>query len=323
MNGHKKQKVIRQGLCAVLSVLCILAFVACGKTGEAQQGAASRDSISVQGAFILDPADNLDLSEEGLDAVQRYFLVVFDVTNNSDANEKLDSFADSIKLTMNKTNTYEQLSAASGVRLRSFRENCGYAVSTDYGTLWGGSKPVRMCAAFAINGNDIKDGCAATLDFRLSDHIKASVDLTADDIQPIRLFDGIFAVEKDADAYQLTHSVKVRAQMCKTALETASQAEHNGSTLVRAVQLALCGAIFSGETTWGVSCDGLTVSDELPQFSLETVRLVSPDDADAIETINSNIAIMIEELGKDAPDYDAVNTAQHAAYNILTKMTAE
>ena len=72
-----------------------------------------------------------------------------------------------------------------------------------------------------------------------------------------------------------------------------------------------------------MTCDGLTVSDELPQFSLEAVRLVSPDDADAIETINSNIAIMIEELGKDAPDYDAVNTAQHAAYNTLTKMTAE
>lgn len=53
MSGHKKQKAIRQALCAVLSVLCILALAACGKTGEAQQGAASKDSISVQGAFIL------------------------------------------------------------------------------------------------------------------------------------------------------------------------------------------------------------------------------------------------------------------------------
>ena len=323
MNCSKNQKSIQRGLCIVLSVLCILTLAACGKTEGAQQNAASKDSINILGAFILNPADNLDLSAEGLDAIQRYFLVVFDVTNNSDANEELSFSANSIQLTMNKTNTYEQLSANSGVRLRSFLENCGYAVSTSYGTLWGGSETVRMCAAFAISGNDIKDNCTAVLDFRLSNHIKASVDLTADDIQPISLFDDIFTVEENADAYQLIHSVKVRTQMCKTALETASQAEHNGNTVVRMVQLALCNAIFSEETTWGVSCDGLTVSDELPQFSLDAVRLASPNDADAIETISSNIAIMIEELDKDTPDYDAVNTAQHAAYNTLTKMVAE
>lgn len=323
MAYSKKRNSIRKGLCMALSVLFILVLTACGKTEETQQSAASKDSINVQGAFILNPADNLDLSADGLDAVQRYLLVVFDVTNNSDVNEDISSRNDSIKLTMNKTNTYEQLSANSGVRLQSFLKNCGYAVSTSYGTLWGGSETVRMCAAFAINGNDIEDSCTAVLDFHLSDHINASVDLTADDIQPISLFDSVFAVEENPDAYQLAHSVKVRAQMCKTALETASQAEHNGNADLRTVQLALCSALFSEETTWGVSCDGLTVSDELPQFSLEAVRLVSPDDADTVEAISSNIAIMIEELDKDAPDYEAVNTAQRTAYNTLTKMTAE
>lgn len=323
MDYSKKRSSIRKGLCMALSVLFILTLTACGKTGETQQSIASKDSINVQGAFILNPADNLDLSADGLDAVQHYLLVVFDVTNNSDANEDISSRNDSIKLTMNKTNVYEQLSANSGVRLRSFLENCGYTVSTNYGTLWGGSETVRMCAAFAINGNDIKDSCTAVLDFHLSDHINASVDLTADDIQPISLFDGVFAVEENADAYQLAHSVKVRAQLCKTALETASQAEHNGNTDLQTVQLVLCSALFSEETTWGVSCDGLTESDELPQFSLEAVRFVAPDDADAVEAISSNIAIMIEELDKDAPDYDAVNSAQRTAYDALTKMATE
>lgn len=323
MAYFKKRNSIKKGLCTALSILFILALAACGKAEETQQSAASKDTINVQGTFILNPADNLDLSADGLDAVQRYFLVVFDVTNNSDANENISSRNDSIKLTMNKNNTYEQLSANSGVRLQSFLKNCGYAVSPSYGTLWGGSETVRMCAAFAINGNDIKDSCTAVLDFHLSDHINASVDLTADDIQPISLFDGIFTVEENSDAYQLAHSVKVRAQMCKTALETASQAEHNGNTDLRTVQLALCSAIFSEETTWGVSCDGLTVSDELPEFSLEAVRLVVPDDADAVEAISSNIAIMIEELDKDAPDYDSVNTAQRTAYDALTKMATE
>lgn len=65
------------------------------------------------------------------------------------------------------------------------------------------------------------------------------------------------------------------------------------------------------------------MSDELPKLSLETIRLTSPDVADEIETVNSNIAIMIEELDKDSPDYDAVNTAQRAAYDMLSKMVEE
>ena len=39
--------------------------------------------------------------------------------------------------------------------------------------------------------------------------------------------------------------------------------------------------------------------------------------------MNSNIAIMIEELDKDSPDYDTVNTAQRAAYDMLSKMVEE
>ena len=302
----------------LLALVMCFALCACGGTGESKQ-----DSIDLKGAFLLNPADELALSLDGLDAVQRYFLVVFDVTNNSDANEEISARSDSIELTMNKNNTYAQVYYKSGTRLQSFLENCGYVVSTDYGTLWGGSETVRMCAAFAINGNDIKDDCTAELNFQLSDGIKASFDLNGDDIQTIDLFDGIFAVEENADAYQLTHSIKVRAQLCKTSLETASQAEHNGNTDLRVIQLALCGTLFSEETTWGVSCDGLTMSDELPKLSLETIRLTSPDVADEIETVNSNIAIMIEELDKDSPDYDAVNTAQRAAYDMLSKMVEE
>ena len=76
MDYSKKRSSIRKGLCMALSVLFILTLTACGKTGETQQSIASKDSINVQGAFILNPADNLDLSADGLDAVQRYLLVV-------------------------------------------------------------------------------------------------------------------------------------------------------------------------------------------------------------------------------------------------------
>lgn len=300
-----------------------LSLCACGGNGNSAQSAENKNNIDVKGTFVLNPTDNLDLSEEGLESVQQYLLVVFDVKSPSDSNEELSTFANSIELTMNETNTYNQLFASDGTSLKAFRENCGYAVSTSYGTLWGGSESVRMCAAFAINGNDIKEDCTAELDFHLSSNIKATVQLTANDIQEISLFDGIFAVEEDADAYQLSHSIIARAQICKTALETASLAEKNGNTNLRNVELALCGSIFSEETVWGISCDGRTLSDALPRFSLETIQTAMPEIADNIEVIRSNIQIMIEEVDKDTPDYDAVNTAQRAAYNTLTAMTDE
>ena len=96
----------------LLALVMCFALCACGGTGEAKQ-----DSIDLKGAFLLNPADGLDLSLDELDAVQRYFLVVFDVTNNSDVNEELSTFADSITLTMNGSNTYEQIFISSKKKL--------------------------------------------------------------------------------------------------------------------------------------------------------------------------------------------------------------
>lgn len=307
----------------LMALAMCFSLVACGENGNSAQSTENKNNIDVKGIFVLNPTDSLDLSDEGLESVQQYMLVVFDVKSPGDSNEELSTFADSIELTMNETNIYNQLFASDGTRLKAFRENCGYAVSTSYGTLWGGSEPVRMCAAFAINGNDIKEDCTAALDFHLSSNIKATVQLTANDIQEISLFDGIFAVEDDSNAYQLAHSVIVRAQFCKTFLEKASSANHDGDTDMRDLSLGMCDMYFSDVVTYGISCDGKTLSDALPRFSLEAIQTAMPETADNIEAIRNSIQIMIEELDKDTPDYDAVNTAQRAAYNTLTAMTDE
>lgn len=322
--GRKKN--VRCGLAtagiligALGAVLMLLIYVA--PTINFQQNQQNDDGecrINVQGAFVLlDPADKQLYSIEGLDAVERYFFVVFDVTG-SDTNEDISN---GIQLTINNTNTYGSHYALSSTRLRTFLDNCGYADVGEYRTLWGGSETVRMCAVFTINENDIKDSYTAVLDFDLSDNIKASVNLTADDVQEIDLFDGIFAVEDDADTYQLVHSVKARAQKSKTALDSASWKAANGDNSLMGIALLSCEAFFS-ENLWGASCDGY-ITSELPPLSLETIRSVSPSDADAIETVNNNITIVREELGKDTPDYDAVKTAYQAAYDALTKMVDE
>lgn len=120
--------------------------------------------------------------------------------------------------------------------------------------------------------------------------------------------------------YQVAHSIKNRAQKCKTALETASQAEHNGDTLIRNTQLALCGTLFSEDTTWGVSCGSAIVSEDLPVFQMEGVSRYWPEGVDKITTVSECIETMISELEMENPNYDSVNHAQRLAYNTLTEI---
>jgi len=313
---------MKKTLLMLLIFTMFMFLCACGNSNDTESAGVSNENsiIELKGTFLLEPAEELDLSEEGLDPAQRYLLLVYDVANNSDRNEELSHRNDSITLTMNNTNSYKQLSSGSGRALKSFQENCGYAVSTDYGTLWGGSGSVRMIAAFAINGNDIKEDCMAMVQFELSDNLHKSVELMATDIQTIHWFDDVFSVEDNSDAYQVAHSIKNRVQICKTALETASQAERNGDTYTRDVNLALCGTIFSEDTLWGVSCAGYDVSSDLPVFRADSIQTYFPELTAKIETVASSIKTMMEELEKDTPDYDSVNTAQRLAYNTLNEI---
>lgn len=313
---------MKKRLSLILLFTMFTFLCACGNSSNTTSSHELNEtsSIEVKGLFFLDPAEELDLSTEGLDPAQRYLLLVYDVVNNSDRNEELSGFADSITLTMNNTNSYEQLFSSEGMVLKSFRENCGYSVSTSYGTLWGGSGSVRMIAAFAVNGNDIKDDCMVDIDFQLSDNIKSNATITAADIQTINLLDDVFAVEDDPEMYQVAHSIKNRAQICKTALETASQAEHNGDTLIRNTQLAVCGTLFSEDTTWGVSCGSAIVSEDLPVFQKESVSRYWPEIVDKITTVSECIETMISELEMENPNYDSVNYAQRLAYNTLTEI---
>ena len=283
------------------------------QTAPAEQEKVEASEIEVKGTFLLEPAEGLDLSGDGLAPVQRYVLVVYDVFNSSGANQELSPFNDSIRITFNNTNSYEQL-------YKSFVADCGYAVSTDYGTLWGGSEPVRMVASFAINGNDITDDCSAKIEFALSDDLEASADVAKADIQTINWFDDIFSVEANPDAYQIAHSVKNRAQICKTALENSSKANQLGQIDVRTTQLAICGVIFSEDATWGVACGSGAISEELPIFDIESVQTFYPEIATKITTIADSIKTMNSELEAANPNYDAINTAQRLAYNTLNEI---
>lgn len=310
---------MKRTISLLLSLALCLSLCACG--GTASSDRTDGPGISVKGVFLLEPSAELDLSKDRLDEVQRYLLCVYDIENRDDSNRELSSAADSVTITFNGSNSYKQFDSSVSTALGSFLENCGYPVSTQLGTLWGGSEPVRMVAAFTINKNDVKEDCSAAIQFALSGDLKADADITGADIQVIGLFDGIFAVEDDPNAYQVFRSVKNRAQICKTALEAASQANHNKQTDARDLQLNTCSLVFSEGAAWGVSCGMVggdyILSDQLPTFRLDSVALYDADLADKLSTTSSAIQTMTTQLASSAPDYDAVNAAQRQAHNTL------
>ena len=311
---------MKRTITLLLALIMMVSLCACGGNAKAQ--------IDVKGLFLLEPSDELDFSEEGLDSVQRYLLVIYDVDNSgNDRNEELSSRSDSVTITLNGTNSYEQLlTSGEGAALKAFRENCGYETSVNYGTLWGGSEPIRMLAVFAVNGNDLKQDSSARISFDLSDDLNASVDAAGADIQTIGLLDEVFSVEEDPDAYQLIHSVKRRAEICKAQLEAASAANRNGDTSLRDLCLGVSRAMFSEDAQWGVSCcsygDKNVLSDELPGFRMETISAYDAALGVQLGVVSAAIDTMIEALQEDTPDYDAINAAQRSAYATLNDVLA-
>lgn len=303
---------------AIFLLFAMLLLSACGGGTDSNAG---KTQIDVKGVFLLEPSDQLNLSTEGLDTVQRYLFAVYDVDNSgNDSNVEVSGFSDAVEVTLNDTNTYEQCSGST--LIRNFIDNSGYTTPGECGTLWGGSEPVRMISAFAVNQNDMKDGCTAKLNFNLSlnAQLRYTAEIAGTDIQTIAWPDGVFAVEDDPDAWQLVHSVKIRAQICKNSLEAASRAEQNRDTDTRDLNLTICKSVLE-DNLWGVSCVAdNSVTTELPVFSLATIQECEPELAGQVSTVRDAVETMRSELAKSSPDYDAVNSAQRTAYSTLNAM---
>ncbi len=323
---------MKKALSLILILVMSLSLCAYGSSNNTANTEEINEtaSIEVKGLFYLDPAEDLDLSEEGLSTAQSYLFLIYDVVNNSDKNIELSTFTSSITLTMNNTNSYEQLRPFDGDVLETFIENCGYSVSTSYGTLWGGSEPVRMIASFAINKNDIKDDCTAEIDFQLADDIKDNITVTAEEIQTINLPDGVFAVEENPDAYQIARSLIPCTEVCRNMIVSSVEQYNNREENLASAALSICKMMFVEGAPFGVSCasgtetndPNIIFSEELSAFSYEAIRPYYPELVDKVESVASCITTMDEELKKDNPDYDVANTAYYSACDTLDEILA-
>lgn len=302
-------------LAVVLSMMG--SFVGCDVLNNDKS--ESIGTIKLQGAFLLEPDEELDLSPDKLDPLQRYLLIVYDVTNNSTENIELSPFENSISITFNETNTYEQLSKFSGSILSSFLKNCGYTLSTNNVTLWGGSATIRMVAAFAINKNDITEDCTALMDFDLSysSNFKYGAKISRSYIQTIHWFDDIFVVEEDPDAYQIAHSTKVRVETCQKVLKYGIDRCNVGDFSTMESSLVACQAMWLPLGIGGVSCgEPFVLTSDLPVFNIESVRQFYPEVAAQVEILTECLNTISDQLDPEHMDQervDVLNTAVHIA----------
>ena len=135
----------------------------------------------------------------------------------------------------------------------------------------------------------MKEDVTAEIDFSLSDELTAEKEFTSEDIQTISLFDEVFKVEDDYEAYQIAQSVPRRAVLAKEYLDCAIMSAGEGNVAEVNLLMLQMKYIFSTEFPLGVSVGKYTASKKLPIFDINAVKAVHPDIADEVESLISDL----------------------------------
>ena len=304
------------GVLAVLVVI-LLGLSACGSSGESDDIA-----IDVKGCFFLEPGDELKtagIDDENLQNGEKYFFVVYDVINDSDKNIEISGFDDAVTVNFNGTNEYTQTSGFYDTpMLCEFLDYCGYQRSEEVEKMLGGSEPIRMIAPFIINEKDMKEDVTAEIDFSLSNELTTEKEFTSEDIQTISLFDEVFKVEDDYEAYQIAQSVPRRAVLANNAMQLAVDSFNNGNIATKNISLATMMIMFSTDAPGGISVGKFTMSEELPVFDINAVKTIYPDIADEVETLIADLNYIYKEMSKSNFDVDAANNKVDSARKSIT-----
>ena len=229
-----------------------------------------------------------------------------------------------VTLKINEANTYEAYDPASyeGHYSNSILRYTDYESPINYGTLFGGSDPVRMFAVFYINPNEAKSDSTAVM--TVGDQ---EVSFSFSDIQEITEADEILKVEDDYETAQMIARFKL----------DMDEAAHNMESYTpwRAKVNADPGSDYGGVPQWfeglfsgeGASFDynGVNrrndVSMELPPFDIETVAGAYPEISEDIRNIaalSNQYASSIVDSSKSCEDIQNIAKSYYDIYFRLT-----
>lgn len=211
-------------------------------------------------------------------------------------------------------------------------------ISDDLDTLLGKAS-YRMVALWEVNGNDFADGGVLTFNLTCDDmvdygdsssgfnvtisvgsdgasqeeqhELQFAQEIDMSQIETITYPDEIFQVEDNYEAYQIQHSIATRASMAQIQFKALSTA---GWT---ATELGIVKDLFDeGEELiatdapdgMGVGIAGYIFSQDLPLFSIETLREVDPAIAEIVEMLRESLSYIDEALGQPRSETDITET---------------
>lgn len=313
----------------LLTLSMLLTLSACGKADGGQLGETPARVVS-QGLFALD--SSLDLSEEeGLSDRETYLIHVYDILPDETQNSEMSFAPSSYTITLNGVNTYETITLRGGgsmlgAAIGSFVRAARYTVDRDLGTIYGGDSPIRAISVFRVNRNDIKEGTTAEFTISGSDLHNSTLSFQGAEIQTISAFDDVFALEEDAQSYQLAASMYARAKAVKNAFVYFQRngGVENGATLL-AVSVSLLSAS-TGELSAALSSNGApaylgSIQEEGgasqidPNAAAAAVEQVFPEIAEAAQVILEQGPVWVEQATLCADPATWTEEAQMSAYN--------
>lgn len=288
-------------LCLIMALVICIGCCSCGTNNTKSD---DNDMIDIKGMFFLNPENLDDWDKEELDSNVSYFMVVYDLKNETEKNLELDTWSDAITMKLNDANEYEQISSYSGCYFKDFMENAGYNISSDNVVLYGGSETIRMIAPFEINMNDISEKTKGVLNFDLCPELSTKVDFDINDIKTIDILDEIFQVEDDYKNYQIVRSAIKRARYCRTPLSTFSSSYASGNVENMKVLSVFMWGLFSNELTYGFSAgafgdDYVLPYETLPVFDMNAIKTLHPDVANDFDGLKKEIDVIYNCFDKD------------------------
>lgn len=293
-------------ICLIIMLALALPLCACG-------GEENSELIDVKGAFYNMEQKNVD----GLSA----FFIVFDYVNDS-ANRTMPSSGELVTLEISDKNSYkahELKEESLEVHFSTSDDFChaitrygGYQYLLNYGSLLGGSEPVRMFVTFYANPNDLKS--EGDVIFTIDDQ---KVKLSTTDFKKIAINDEIFTVEENYEEFQSLAAFKWRLDKAFLEAHAVAGVQVPFGEKLEPMSIGMK-TLFDENVNWGISLKeipfvGVAAKDEtyvidkdidenLPVFNLELVLRSFPNEKEEIvlliDTYNS-LCEMIKTPGAD------------------------
>ena len=295
------------------------------KSGDSQ----SSSSISLVGAYVLDPdkaATDAGLDLSSIPESRRAVMVVYDV--KPDASKNWQGTPD-CSLSYQSGNKYTNASSDLPTQLQVFLSRDGYGSPNKKLALDAGTKTVRNCAVFLVNRTDVESSELGTLSIDLNGLDQLTEDLASSELRHISMPDEILQSEPDYAGYQQARSLEARASLCQISVNRGAAAIKSNRVAEAKTALVAAGAMFSEDVDWGLSLVSSGNSTDTTYVANNALPVLNYSQLSSYDSVLGADAEKAEQLllnmqdSLDSEDYSQLNNSKNELQTTLNDMLAQ